>query len=215
MVELPEHSAIYKLQVQQSKTALRQLCSFLSSKHTLQSIALFISLKSCRENPPQLWSHTWAASWVLFCTGVRLKLEQDRVPRLAWLRAGRRISTGWAVCWCWSEFLLLIQGGALTFHQVWLKVCTSNKPHQQVYLNYLFVFFIHATLWCVDKSVAYFFQSCWRKVMDAAFSFGKASYAYWHPWAATSVGNPQSSHPAAVHTSLALNTELNMDMLLA
>jgi len=29
----------------------------------------------CRWSLPQFWSHTWAASWVLFCTGVRLKPE--------------------------------------------------------------------------------------------------------------------------------------------
>lgn len=163
MVELPKHSAIYKLQVQQGKTALRQLCSFLSSKHTPQSIARFISVKSCRENPPQLWSHTWAASWVLFCTGVRLKLEQDRVPRLARLRAGRRISTGCAVCWCWSEFLLLIQGGALTFHQVWLKACTSNKPHQQVYLNYLGFFSFMRPCDVLTKALHIFFRAAGGK----------------------------------------------------
>lgn len=30
---------------------------------------------SADKSLPQLWSHTWAASWFLFCTGVRLKLE--------------------------------------------------------------------------------------------------------------------------------------------
>lgn len=59
----------------------RQIASNKRSTCTMTAVFLPATVwlwKSRRQNPPQLWSHTWAASRVLFCTGVRLKLEQDR-----------------------------------------------------------------------------------------------------------------------------------------
>lgn len=191
----------------------------------------------CRSSLPQLWSHTWAASWFLFCTGVRLKLE--------WTE----LATGWRpVCSSCHN----VQGELSTFssstqyplthweprvhfqiiwpsrhrwyyHSMINIVAVSTKGtnlHSCIYIkgNVICLTIISSSFfvqfkWCYRPSKLHF-QIYWRRVVDSTFAFHNPSYSKdprFRPLWETTTFTPTRTE-TLVCTRVTLS-KLNMDMV--